>query len=395
MNSNIDPVALGHRLAEARKAKGMSQEEAGKDFGCGRLTMISIEKGKRPLKPDELARLAQIYSRSVHELIRPSGKGGALLSIPDEFRVEAEKNGVSSGEYEQAHASCQKFLDNYNELETLNKTALRVNFPSTVPSLHQRHAESLAETVASQEWDRLGLGMLPVVDLRNLLEREVGLRSLYDDLPDCMSGIVFYNDDMGGIVVANQNQAPEQCLWTLVYCYGRLIRDRYLPAIAYSKQQGNRSVEERFAEKFVCHFLLPTAGTRRHFYSLINSTGEFQWIDLFRMAGYFHVPLSKLAERLVELRLIDKEVSARIEQKQKKVHEKISSGVTDRMSQRYVSLAVRANYNDKLSIGQLADFLRTDVVEARRIVQDMATFNDDALFMGVTKQGSPFSNIVK
>lgn len=392
MKTNIDPSLLVRRLVEARKDRGMSQEKAAEEFECSRLTLRAIEKGERPLKPEEIAKFAQMYGRSVHELVRPGSEGG-VVSIPAEFHEEVEKKGISPDEYEKAHASCQKFLEDYDELEITNEAALRINFPSRISFSRLRHAESYAETIASQERNRLGLGDQPVEDLRNLLEWEVGLRSFYGDLPPSMAGIVFFNEDMGGVVVANQTQSLEQCLWTLVYCYGHLICNRRIPRIAYTKQEGNRSVEERFAESFANEFLLPVSGVRRRFYSTIESSNEFELFDLFRMARLFHVPTIRLTQRLVELRLVDKEILNRIELKPNKAQQ-VPLGM-ERFSERYTSLAVRAYHGEKISIGQLVKFLRTDIVEARSIVQDITKINDDTQFKDASKQSSPFASIVR
>ena len=57
-HEEIDPKILGQRLAEARKARGMTQEEVAEFLGYSRPTYIAIEKGDRPAKPDEVIKLA-------------------------------------------------------------------------------------------------------------------------------------------------------------------------------------------------------------------------------------------------------------------------------------------------------------------------------------------------
>ena len=46
--NQIDPKLLGQRLAEARKARGVTQEDAAKHLECSRPILIAIEKGTRP-----------------------------------------------------------------------------------------------------------------------------------------------------------------------------------------------------------------------------------------------------------------------------------------------------------------------------------------------------------
>ena len=68
----IDPRILGQRIAEARKARGMTQEEVADFLECSRPTYIAIEKGERLAKSDEITRLASFLGRKVHELVRPT-----------------------------------------------------------------------------------------------------------------------------------------------------------------------------------------------------------------------------------------------------------------------------------------------------------------------------------
>ena len=50
----IDPKILGQRLAEARKARGVTQEDVAGFLGYSRPTYIAMEKGERPAKADEI-----------------------------------------------------------------------------------------------------------------------------------------------------------------------------------------------------------------------------------------------------------------------------------------------------------------------------------------------------
>src|SRR5262249_51981863 len=84
----IDPKALGQRLAEARKARGLTQEDVAAFLGYSRPTYIAIEKGERPAKGDEIIRLATYFGRSVHELVRP---GEPVIALQPHLRAAAER----------------------------------------------------------------------------------------------------------------------------------------------------------------------------------------------------------------------------------------------------------------------------------------------------------------
>src|SRR2546421_5642982 len=84
----IDPRILGQRLAEARKARGATQEDVAEFLGYSRPTYIAIEKGERSAKADEIIRLAAFFGRSVHELVRP---GAPVVALQPHLRATPER----------------------------------------------------------------------------------------------------------------------------------------------------------------------------------------------------------------------------------------------------------------------------------------------------------------
>src|SRR5262245_61610227 len=83
-----DPRILGRRIAQARKARGKTQEEVADFLGCSRPTYIAIEKGDRAAKSDEISRLAPFLGRKVHELVRPTDP---VVDLQPHLRAVAER----------------------------------------------------------------------------------------------------------------------------------------------------------------------------------------------------------------------------------------------------------------------------------------------------------------
>src|SRR5205823_894285 len=100
----LDPKVLGQRLAEARKARGLTQEEAANHLGCSRPTLIAIEKGERPAKPAEVVKLAAFYGRKVHELVRG---GEPVTDLQPHLRAAADRLQSDEPELIQAIADLQ------------------------------------------------------------------------------------------------------------------------------------------------------------------------------------------------------------------------------------------------------------------------------------------------
>src|SRR5688572_472840 len=91
----LDPRILGQRIAEARKARGKTQEEVADFLGTSRPTYIAIEKGDRPAKSEEIVQLASFLGRNVHELVRPTAP---VVDLQPHLRAIAEKMKGTDGE---------------------------------------------------------------------------------------------------------------------------------------------------------------------------------------------------------------------------------------------------------------------------------------------------------
>src|SRR6516162_4972303 len=72
----LDPRIVGQRIAEARKARGKTQEEVADFLGCSRPTYIAVEKGDRLAKSEEVVKLAAFLGRTINELVPPTDPAG-------------------------------------------------------------------------------------------------------------------------------------------------------------------------------------------------------------------------------------------------------------------------------------------------------------------------------
>jgi len=65
-----DPRILAPRIQEARKARRISRKQAAEALGISRPAYIALEKGERPVSPEELVTLSSLYGRTVNDLQR-------------------------------------------------------------------------------------------------------------------------------------------------------------------------------------------------------------------------------------------------------------------------------------------------------------------------------------
>jgi Zn-dependent peptidase ImmA (M78 family)/DNA-binding XRE family transcriptional regulator len=384
-NTTVEPRILGLRLAEARKAKGITQEAAAAHLGCSRPTYIAIEKGERPAKPGELVRLAGLFGRPVHELLLQSEP---VTVLSPHLRGEAERVHAGNAALVRAELArgiedFQTFLDQYRELERLMNAPLRGKLPEERKLGDYVDPAELAEDVATEERRRIGLGDQPIINLRATLEAEVGLRIFYGDLPSQVAGMYDFVPALGCCLYINRKHPPERRRVSMGHEYGHGIVDRHRPGIDYLTMPGRKPANERFADAFAAALLMPATSVRRRFLDVVSTTDDFQIADLCRLAHAYFVSVEAMAYRLETLGLIPKGRAELLKESRLPVREakerlRLSPHPVnaDPYPERYKALAVYAHEQSKISEGQLARFLHCDRVTAREIVQECLTTED-------------------
>lgn len=374
----INPRTLGLRIAEARKARGKTQEEVASHLGCSRPTYIAIEKGERQVKPDEINKLAGFLGRRVHELVR---SGEPVMDLQPHLRAVAEKmKDADEPALRAGIDELQKLAEDYRALEDFTKSPLRFNYPPEVNLTPRIDVAQLAESIAVQERNRLGLGDQPVIHLRSILEWDVGLRIFYWELPSAIAGMFAYTSELGCCILVNRKHPPVRRRVSMLHEYGHLIVDRYKPGIDYLSYSGRKPANERFAESFALSFLMPASSVQNRFNSIVTSTGDFQVSDLCRLSHFYFVSVEAMCLRLEQLGLAPRgtwqslKESGLAPQTAATLLELPSHPEANRpYPDRYLYLAVQAFEQGEISQGQLARFLRCDPVSARELVSECLT----------------------
>ncbi len=384
-NKTINPRILGQRLAEARKARGVTQEAAAAHLGCSRPTYIAIEKGERPARPEEIVKLAALYGKPVHDLLL---RTEPITVLSPHLRGEVDRVHPGNAELvrQQMAAGLEKFqcfLDQYRELERLMNAPLGGKLPDERTLSNLVDPADMAESVAVEERDRLKLGDQPIIDLRSVLETEVGLRIFYGHLPSPVAGLYDFVPALGCCLYINRNHPPERRRVSLAHEYGHVIVDRHRPAVDYLFAPGRKPPNERFADAFAAAFLMPATSIRRRFLEVVNTTGDFQIANLCRLAHAYFVSVEAMAYRLEKLGLVPRGRAELVKEAKLPVREaKERLGLSphpvnpDPYPERYKALAVYAHEHEKITEGQLARFLDCDRVTAREIVQENLTSRD-------------------
>lgn len=368
--SHDEQSAFLGRLRAARKAKQLTQQEVAVHLGLSRTTLVAIERGERALREEELIDLAALYGRSVGDLLRPT-------PIDEDFVIKFRASSQKALEDEQIDANVfylQELADDYVEIERLSGSPLPQRYPPEI-TIHGGRVADAAESLATSERNRLGLGDGPVLELRKQLEMDVGLRIFALDLPSQVAGL-FVNSSIHGVCIAiNSNHPFERQRWTLAHEYAHFLSHRSQSEVTVLRGYQRVPATERFADTFAENFLMPAAGLKRRFHEICQArTQDTTPADLLHLADLFQVSFEAMARRLENLGLVRSHTYDRLINAGFQVGEARELLELDRQSSdtelfplRFRCLAFEAWTNGAITEGQLAKFLHRDRTSVRRL----------------------------
>jgi len=366
---------LGLELQSARKRKGMRQEDAAKIINVGRTTLTAIEKGERRITASELVKLATAYDCQVSDFVRPRPTVNPTV---EQFRGPTELTVEDREEIEPYVAQAIEHARTYVELEQLRRTPLTYKYPAVYES--RGAIQRVAEGIAIEERQRLGLGDGPLPPLRDVLEVYVGLRIFYMPLPKKFAEIYFYDTILGGCIVANRNHPEERRRWSLAHGYLHFLAHRHHTDVTYEEEIFRPlTPEERLAEAFTPHFLMPATGLKRRYNDMRQAKKGFSTTDLLTLANMYGVSVQALTLRLEDLDLLPagmwQSLKGRkfpIQQYQEMLGLKPINSYDDIFPLRYKLLALEALSEGQISEEQFAYLLSTDRLTARAVAESLA-----------------------
>lgn len=324
----ITEAELGRRLKAAREQLDLTQEQVAAQLQLSRGALAQVELGMRAPNSLQLARLAEIYRRSLGDFLADEfdAEGrDALLAL---FRTDAQI--ADDPARAAAVRRCVSLAREYTHLEELLGIAADRPAPPEydLPVPNNRwDAIQQGERLAEGERDRLGLGTDSIRDIRVVLEQQ-GIRVLKEDLlPENVSG-VFLNDRRHGLsIIVNGAHHSRRQLFSYAHEYAHALADRDLASLV-SKIENRTELREVRANAFAAAFLMPDAGVRAFMRSrgkadapsvlqvfdenealtaqrrAISRGQEVQLYDIVHIASHFGTSFDSALYRLLNLRII-------------------------------------------------------------------------------------------
>ncbi len=256
---------LGRRIRAARESCGLTQEQLGEPADLSRIAVGQIESGARSVSSLELDRIAYAVGRDIKSFFADSfveqDALAALFRSDDELAQQAE-----------LVKALQDSLALGREMTTLARLLgidraqlLTATYALPVPK-SRWEAILQGQKVATEERQRLGMGMAPAGDLADLLESQ-GVRAAFVSLPANISGLTLADMNIGVFVVVNARHFAVRQRFSLAHEYAHVLMDRYRSG-AISRAENRAELLEVRANSFAAELLMPADGVTQFVHGL-------------------------------------------------------------------------------------------------------------------------------
>lgn len=369
---------IGRRLRLARESAKIRQDEAAKVIGMSRPTLVSIEKGDRRVRIQELQALANHYGVSVNALLR---REAVHTDLVPRFRRLRET--------EDDHTRVAvKLLNDLVRAEVELENILGIERPKNYPperGINTGDVIDLAEQHAQDLRNWLGLGAGPISDIFSLMELDLGIRLYQRRLSkgSKVDALFTYDQTLGACILLNANFPLERRIQSAAHELGHFVGTRQAPEVLEENEKF-QSREERYAHAFGRSFLTPRKSFEAAWRQL-TAGAEITRRPIIVQAHHFRISREACVRRLEELGLVKRGAwdklkahgGITLEQVRKVLGEAASKPDPAKddaerpVSHRTSLMAYTAWKRDLMSEGQLAELLMIKRLELRALLDQM------------------------
>ena len=378
----LSPVELGERLKTARETANVTQDAAAKAASIARTTLVSIEKGQRAARLEEIQALSRFYGVSANSLMR---REAVLVDLVPRFR---SLPGTGDVGIEQAARTLNDLVRAEVELENILGIQKPNNYPAEktiLPGDVRKQAEQDAQNL--RNW--LGLGEGPIQNLFALLELQLGIRVYARKLDAKISGLFSYDEAVGACVLINACHREDRRAMTGAHELGHFIATRRRPEV-YQDEKYENSREERYANAFSSAFLAPARAVMEKFKELTIGSTHLTRRHIILLAHFFGISRQAMVLRLEELGLTKKGTwdwfvdngGITDEQVRQVLGQAAyrSTCIEGEQSSRLFLLAIEAWKKDLISEEQMSEMLQIDRERVRELLDEAVEDEVDDLF---------------
>ncbi|NQS89586.1 ImmA/IrrE family metallo-endopeptidase [Patescibacteria group bacterium] len=240
-----------------------------------------------------------------------------------------------------------------------------------------------AAIYAEKERANLELGKVPLKNLRDILEEKRDIQVFFLGLPDSISGMFAFGENIGGSILINDSHPFGRQLFSLAHEYAHYLFDREKMGCVTEESKAN-TTEERFANRFSADFLMPREAIREMF-ELRLKNREPTAEDIIYLADYFGVSFQAMIYRLGDLRLIKRELRDRLPKEtwihavRKEMGQPEPEQKQTKLPRRYIYLCILAYLQKKITTAKFADLLEIPLYKAMNIAKKIKGVKDESI----------------
>jgi len=366
---------IGRKLESARKAIGYTQEKAALESGIGKSSICEFEKSKREPKFSQLAKLAEVYRKTVDFFLSDESPVENLMLWRDAPSIEEE--------IKQTEAEFRQLCEQYHKLELLMGQKRSVRLPQPEVTMPEEFDYNQANLLAEKTRNEFQLGDIPSMSLKQTLEEKFYVKIFHLDFSG--SAISTISEQFGPAILLNRRNKLWRRNFDLAHeLFHLLTWGIFRKGVPENIEPSQ--VEEKYANAFASKLLLPTDSVKNKIDSVSGQCGKVSFEALDEIAREFGVSLDALLWRMLYLyNKSGEDIEKYIEQaKSLKINRPLrQSDEPDKLPERYCSLAIRALNEGKLSLMRFAKFMDMSYKQAGEYLAEDEDFKDEKISISV------------
>jgi len=341
---------LGKRVARARAASHLNQQDLATKIGIDRTAISKVESGSRGLDALELARLAKVLKRPIDWFV------ASPLSAAAGRRDARRKQLVDDSPADIVLEDLARDVELLRELEVLVEDDL------FIPEKKVSDVDD-ARAIAEDFRRFVGINHGPLWELQRIAEG-AGLFSFSIDLEDDNLDGSYLAVDKTGVALINGRAPTGRRRFTLAHELGHhLFQDPYSDEWVVDQSIGSR---ERLVNAFAIHFLLPASEVEERWTVFTEQHGLRA--SAIIIAAEYGISWTAVCAHLVNLNMITTSDFRHLDLNPPRRHDYLELGIAARedlvppaVPPKYAQAVIKAYKGHKISGARAIEMLKGTV----------------------------------
>jgi XRE family transcriptional regulator, fatty acid utilization regulator len=363
-------MSIGQRLKYARERAGLTLRGVGERTGIGESSLSEFENAKREPRLNQLQALAEAYRRSLDFFLSDE-------PLPREVVLWREQ--PASPACEEVEGEFLRLCEQYQNLETWLDERRVTRLPKAegdAATYGYKDAEGLAHAARRA----LSLGDRPAQNLLTTLEEECGVKVFHKPFDPPGAAACCVTEAFGAAILLNSRNVRWRRNFDLAHELFHLLTWPIFRGMQAETRTTADPREEKFATCFAGNLLMPTDAIRAAV-NAVSKADKIDFADMFDVARQFDVSVEALIYRMAFLRYFEYDDAPAIIERYKRVSAmwegRREHDDPPARPPRFRALAIRALRLGEISLGRFAEYLEMSRREAREMMGQDASGDEE------------------